>query len=300
MIHIDDRPAGFDEVVGHESIVKSLKKSLADPKRPHVFLFTGPSGVGKTTLARICAQMLGAEGVGIIEKNISNETGVDSARDLINESYLTPMEGKIRAYILDEVDKASDSWQAAMKKPMEDVPEHTYYFLCTEFADKVKKAIRTRSLEYTLAPLKDDDMLYLLKKMTRKYEKDLSMKVLEAIVERAGGAPRQGLMLLQEVMDVENEEEALELVAAEATTPEVRELCQKLLKKASWKEIAPVLKGVKEDAETVRRIVLGYMNAVLLNSGASRAFDLIEIFEASVFYSGKPGISRMCYEACLE
>jgi len=297
MFHITERPAALDEVVGHESVISSIKSVLASDDPPHVYMLTGPSGVGKTTIARIVAHELGGRGMGIIEKNVSNETGVDYAREIAEEANYTPMVGAVRVYILDEVDKASEAWQSSMKKPLEDVPGHTYYFLCTENPGKVKKALHTRSTEYELRPLSDEDMLYLLKRVVRGRELDVELDILKLICENAEGSPRRGLTMLEKVSECETKEEARELVEIGAESPEVRELCQALLKGESWKKVAGILKTVKEEPEAVRRVVLGYMNAVLLNSGKRKAFEIIEVFEDPLYSSGKAGLTRMCYEA---
>lgn len=298
MLHITDRPTSFDEVVGHEPVIASIRRQLASPDRPHVYLLTGSSGVGKTTIARIMAEEIGAIGFGIIEKNISNETGVESARGLIDEAAMVPFEGDAKVYILDEVDKASDSWQSAMKKPLEETPRMTYYILCTEFPAKVKNALITRASVYSLNPLGDEDMLYLLKRTCRKHKLEVSRIVQETIAESANGSPRRALVLLEQIIDMESEEEQLALVSTDGAEPQVRDLCQQLLGKAPWKEVAATLKGIKTDPEGVRRAVLGYMNAVLLNSGKMRAFDVIELFEDDLYASGKAGLTRMCFEAC--
>lgn len=299
MLHIDERPETWEDFVGNEESVNSLRRSLMKDDRPHVYMITGPSGVGKTTLARIAAKEIGAIGFGLIEKNISDETGVDGARGIIRDAETTPFEGPVKAYILDEIDKASDSWQSAMKKPLEDVPGQTYYFLCTEFPKKIKSAIMTRSVHIDLRPLSDEDMLYLLNKLRRKYHQEMSRAVLQMIVEKSMGSAREAVVTLEQLFGVEDEEEARKIIATNGADPETRDLCSALLKKQSWKEISTLLKSIKQEPESIRYAVLGYMNAVLLNSGKERAFDLIEIFRDSVMYSGKAGITSMCYEATL-
>lgn len=298
MFGITERPEVFENVIGNEATVQSLKKTVASEERPHVYMIHGPSGVGKTTLARICARELGAEGMGILEYNSSNETGVDFARDLARDAPMYPFEGKSKVYILDEVDKTSDAWQSAMKKPLEDVPGHVYYFLLTEKPSKIKKALHTRSTKFKLASLSDEDLLYLLKKVARKYKKKVDQEIYDLIIENAEGSARAAVISLEQVMDIEDLEEAKEVIATDGASPEVRELCQKLLKKGGWREIAKILKNLKEEPEGIRRAVLGYMSAVLLNNGMGRAYDILEVFSDSFFYSGKAGLVAACYELC--
>ena len=292
MLQIDERPQSFDEFVGNESVVKSVQKDLLNT---HVFLFHGPSGCGKTTLARICAGVLGAFDFGIIEKNISNENGVDDARALIETLPMSTLGGGIKVLILDEVDKASDSWQAAMKKPLEDIPKHVYIFLCTENIKKIRSALQTRSAMYELKSLLNDDIKYLLKKIIRKYDLEVEEKIVTALVESSKGSARSAVVKLEQVLGLEIDE-ALEVLETGEESPEIRELCKLLLNGGTWKEVATVLKGLKEEPESIRRSVLGYMNAVLLNSGKSKAFEIIDVFSDDLFSSGKSGLTRMCYE----
>jgi DNA polymerase III gamma/tau subunit len=298
MFGITERPEVFEDVVGNEAVIESLKNLIATKNRPHVYMIYGPSGVGKTTLARICAKELGAEGMGILEYNSSNETGVDFARELSQDAPMYPFEGKSKVYILDEVDKTSDSWQSAMKKPLEDVPSHVYYFLLTENPSKIKNALHTRSAKFKLNSLTDEDLLFLLKRIVRKYKKKVDQEIYNLIIENAEGSARAAVISLEQVMDIEDPEEAKEVIATDGASPEVRELCQKLLKKAGWKEIAKILKGLKEEPEGIRRAVLGYHSAVLLNSGMPRAYDVIDVFQDSFFYSGKAGLVAACFELC--
>ena len=296
MLHISERPANLDDFIGHDSVVKSVKAKLEGPDCPHVFMFTGPSGIGKTSFARIIATMLGATGMGIREINVSNETGVDAARNLIRDSQLNPMEGNCQVFILDEVEMASPAWQSAMKKPLEDTPHKTYFILCTEFPDKLKEAIRTRASTYALNPFSDEDMMYLLKRTIRKIDKTVEMDILKAITEHGEGSPRRALVLLEQVMEAETMGDAMAIISSESVSPEVIDLCRALVNKAPWKDVATLLKGVREESEGVRRAILGYANSTLLRSGMARAFEIIDVFKESLFASGKPGLTAMCYE----
>jgi DNA polymerase III gamma/tau subunit len=296
MFHISERPETFDDFLGSGSVVKSLKKQLEDEGRPHVYLFHGPAGCGKTTLARIMANSLGASGFGILEINISDQTGVEGARQIINELAVGPIEGDCKVYILDELDKASDSWQSAMKKPLEDTPSHTYFMMCTENPTKIKKAIRTRAEEYKINPLSDDDLLYLLKKVSRKYKFEVSRRVLNAILARSNGSGREALTVLEQIRDLD-EEDALDVIAVGVEDPEVINVCREIWKEdLSWKEFAKVLNAVRAEPETIRRAILGYAAAILSRSGDTRAFEIIDIFRDNIYDSGKPGLLAMCFD----
>lgn len=295
MFSIDYRPDSWDDVVGNDSIIKSFRQRIAEDKPPQVYMLTGPSGTGKTTLARIAANVLGCEDFGIREINGSDNTGVDFARDLIQDIPMMPMVGDAKAYIIDEVDKTSDAWQSAMKKPLEDMPKNVYFFLCTEVPNKVKRALHTRSIEINLDGVDDTSMMMALKRVIRSEGLKTDPAVISSIINGAEGSVRQGLTLLEQVKDL-SPEEAEEVIQIGVVPAEVKELCRALLSGKNWTTVGPIVKTVKGEPEGNRRAILGYMNAVLLNSGKARAFDIIDVFSDNLYDSGKAGFTAMCWE----
>jgi DNA polymerase III gamma/tau subunit len=195
----EHRPATFDEVIGHKSVIQSLKKALAKDNRPHAWLFTGASGVGKTTLARIIAGQLGAKGMGIIEINIANLRGIDAIREMaVGVQYKQPGSAS-SVYILDEVHQMTTDAQNALLKILEDPPAHAYFILCTTETGKLLPTIRTRVIEYKLDPVGVDDIAELLVSVVQKekIEGDVTEEIIAAICERCLGSPRLALNLLE-------------------------------------------------------------------------------------------------------
>src|SRR3972149_5740316 len=126
MLYNDYRPKTLEEVVGHEEIKESLKSLFKENTFPHAFLFSGPSGTGKTTFARIIANMLGGNG-DIIEVNIANTGGVDFVRELNELARRSPLLGNNKVFILDEVQQLTKEGQNAILKLLEDSPKHSYF-----------------------------------------------------------------------------------------------------------------------------------------------------------------------------
>src|SRR3989304_2450876 len=151
--NIKFRPKDLSDIIGNRSIVTSLESILQSKDRPHAFLFTGKQGCGKTTLARILCKRLECSDHDLIEINISNNRGIDTARDIIQFAYVKPLDGRSRVYLLDEVHKSTNDFQNAILKVMEEPPEHLYFILCTTEPQKLLKTVISRCTEYVVSPL---------------------------------------------------------------------------------------------------------------------------------------------------
>ena len=287
-------------MVGNESAITSLSKAINKKNHSHVYLFSGPAGTGKTTTARILSKMFNAGEMDIREFNIANMRGIDDARKIIEQIRFNPSDGEAIVYILDECHKFTSDAQNALLKPLEDTPESVYFFLCSSEPNKLIKAIKSRCTPINFKLLNNDELLLILNRVVKKEKVTIDKEILETIAENAEGSPRNALVLLEKVIDIENKKEAIEIIKngiIDEDDAEIIELARALLDtKNTWKEIAKILKKLKEnnkldEPETVRYIVLGYMSAVLLNGSMNkRAAIALESFSEPTFNTGKNGI----------
>lgn len=293
-LHLKYRPQTFDEVVGNEEVVEILRSQIESKSLPHAILLHGPTGCGKTTLARIIAKEVGAKGADIKEIDSADFRGIDTIREIRKQSGFQPLESTCRVWILDECHRLTNDSQSALLKILEDTPKHVYFVLCTTDPQKLLPTIRGRCADYQVRPLSERQMRILLRRVVKAENESLERKVYDQIVQDSMGHPRNALQILNQVLAVPPEKRLTVAKRAAEAQSKTIELCRALITPGtSWKRISGILQGLKdEDPEQIRRAVLGYCQSILLSG------DKVDSFAASVmdefiepFYnSGFPGL----------
>lgn len=296
-LYLKYRPKNFDEVLGNESIKDTLMDMVNSPENsPKSFLFTGPTGCGKTTLARIFANEIGCSGSDLREIDSGDFRGIDTVRQVREQSRFRPLDGNYRVWIIDECHKMTNDAQNAMLKILEDTPEHIFFMLCTTDPQKLIKAIKNRCSTFQVSLLQDNEMLTLLKTISRKERKRVKKEALDQIVLDAQGHVRNALQYLDQVIRVPLEKQAEIARQAEVEQSESIELCRVLLrKKIDWKSVAEVLSKIQQqDPEGIRRVVLGYCKSILIRGFNPRAALVLNFFIEPFYNSGFPGVVDAC------
>ena len=226
------RPKTLSEVVGQEQITSVLEKAIKNGKIAHAYLFIGPRGTGKTSVARILAHQINGfdyqledDYLDIIEIDAASNTGVDNIRDLREKAIIAPSKGKYKVYIIDEVHMLSKSAFNALLKTLEEPPEHVVFIMATTDAYKVPVTITSRSQVFTFKLANPSVMLEHLKKIAKAEKIDITDEALEIVVRRGGGSFRDSLSLLDQIstlsdgkIDAELLNKALGLPAQDALT----------------------------------------------------------------------------------
>ena len=280
------RPTSLDEVLGHKAIIKSLQKTL-DDGRSKAFLFSGPSGIGKTTLARIVANHLcngEATGANIIEINAANQTGVDATRDLVSSlQYRALGASSVKVVILDEAHKLSSSAWSSLLKPIEEPPKHVHWCIATTELGKIPDTIKTRCVRFDLKSLSEKDIFKLLVQVADDEELETPDEVLEAISENSDGSPRQALVYLEACLYCESASAAMEGMRSAGQSKEAVDLARLLVARQgrSWGEAIKILNKLKgTEPESIRIVLVRYLSAVLLKSKkGSEAKSLLSTLE---------------------
>ena len=207
------RSKNLGEVVGQNHITEVLEKSLTKGKISHAYLFTGPRGVGKTSIARILAHQINDlpyseedQHPDIIEIDAASNNGVDEIRNLREQIQVAPFSAKYRVYIIDEVHMLSKAAFNALLKTLEEPPEHAVFILATTDAHKIPATIISRTQQFVFHYISKADIVKHLSFIAEQENIKISPEALEIIAERGSGSFRDSISLLDQLSSVSNEE----------------------------------------------------------------------------------------------
>lgn len=213
------RPRSFEEVVGQRHVTQTLTNALSSGRLAHAYLFCGPRGTGKTSVARILAKAVNCEnGIGpspcgvcdmcksisqgssldVFEIDAASNRGIDEIRDLREKARFAPAEGRYKVYIIDEVHMLSNEAFNALLKTLEEPPPHVLFILATTEAHKVPQTIASRCQRFDFHRLSVRDIAGRLDLVVEKNEAVLSPEARDYIARRADGALRDAIGLLDQ------------------------------------------------------------------------------------------------------
>lgn len=220
------RPKSFSEVVGQEVVKKVIKNSILNDKISHAYIFSGPRGTGKTSIAKIFSKAVNClntiEGdicgecevckhsfddeIDIIEIDAASNNGVDEIREIRNNVKLLPSNLKYKVYIIDEVHMLSTSAFNALLKTLEEPPKHVIFILATTEFNKIPATVVSRCQKFDFKKITNKDIINRLKLILEKEDKKLPDDVIEVIAEISDGGLRDSINLLDQVISMNKEE----------------------------------------------------------------------------------------------
>lgn len=298
------RPKNFTEVLGQDESVKILSSLLKKNQLPRAILFTGESGCGKTTLARILKSELKCGDLDFVELNSADFRGIDTVRDLRGQINLSPINGKCRIFLIDECHQMTKDAQNAILKMLEDTPKHVYFMLATTEPTKLIAAIKTRCTEIKVRPVSDALLSRLVNDVYARESKEkgnavpLDEEVVDRIVSLSEGSARKAVVLLESVFSIPSPEEQVLSLEKNNYKHEAIEIARALFNpKSKWIDVAKLL-NIEEEPEKIRHLILGYATKILLSGGRAceRAHLIISVFRDNWYDCGKAGLVSCCYE----
>lgn len=221
------RPKTFADFVGQEHIKQTIVNSIKTGKIGHAYLFAGPRGTGKTSMARLLAKAVNcleskADGepcnkcnncqaslinnmVDLIEIDAASHTGVDDVRSLIEKVNLVPSLGKYKVYIIDEVHMLSKNAFNALLKTLEEPPEHVLFILATTEVHKLLPTVVSRCQYFDFHHLTWAEITGQIKKITEQEKVVITDEAISLIAQNSEGSMRDALSILDQVISLENE-----------------------------------------------------------------------------------------------
>ena len=270
------RPLHLSEVVGQDKTIEQLQGALNQGKISHAYLFVGPRGCGKTSVARIFAHevnhfdyQLEDSYIDIIEIDAATFTHVENIRELREKAMIMPTLGKYKVYIIDEVHMLSNSAFNALLKILEEPPEHVVFILATTNPEKIPATIISRTQIYRFNLAEPSLMQDFLRSVSDKEGIKISNQALNIITERGGGSFRDSLSILDQISTISPADKIIEAgdVAAALGIPEHQEVINLLnyYEIADTEKITKTLAALLNFGITAESITLELIQQILKN-----------------------------------
>jgi DNA polymerase-3 subunit gamma/tau len=214
------RPQTFDDVVGQDPVVRTLRNAISNDQLRQAYLFAGPRGTGKTSMARIlaksvnciqgptttpdntchaCVAIANGTSLDVVEMDAASQRGIDDIREIRERVVLQPVEGRYKVYILDEAHQLTDAAWNALLKLIEEPPPHLLFVFCTTALDKVIPTVRSRCQTFSFARPRFEDLVKVLRRVADGEGFEAPEAALSQIARAARGSFRDAVSMLDQL-----------------------------------------------------------------------------------------------------
>lgn len=264
------RSRALNEVVGQEHITETLKRAIESGRISHAYLFTGPRGTGKTSVARILAHAINQlpytdhTHLDIIEIDAASNRRIDDIRDLREKIHIAPTSAQYKVYIIDEVHMLTGESFNALLKTLEEPPTHVVFILATTEVHKLPATIISRTQRYNFRPMDLKKGTAHLKQVAHKEKIEITDDALQLIAEHGAGSFRDSLSLLDQLTNLGQGKITTELIEQSLGLAS-HKMLKHLLQAIEAKDFKAVLKQVdalQEQGTTTNALVSQLLRAL--------------------------------------
>jgi DNA polymerase-3 subunit gamma/tau len=200
------RPRNFKEVLGQDQVVNLLSKAVKGGRISHAYLFSGPRGTGKTSVARILASDVGCHDYDLLEVDAASSRGIDDIRELRDGVHTVPLRGEYKVYIIDEVHMLTREAFNALLKTLEEPPGHVIFVLATTEPHKLPETVVSRCQHFSFRKLPETVIRSSVKKIAKSEGFNIDEEAAGLIALFADGSLRDAQTMLDQVLSLEDSE----------------------------------------------------------------------------------------------